>query len=221
MTPPRARARAAFRRCTAPLAVVLVLSGAACGGNDRTPDAAPEPGTTMPIIDRPTYANGTLTLADLTVHLFPDYRNSDFRPVPVGWPPATGIVLRHRGDSFASPTVSAAVFQPRHGVDDDPMSPIRMAEASFGDGVASGSVLAEGTATGPERTCHYRIRSGPVVKDPTVGPAHVGTVVAVAPGRPALAILVDDLDKDAITRLTGEIVAALCQTTAPKPGEHG
>jgi hypothetical protein len=193
---------------------VVAVAASACNGGDP-PGAAPTTtGTTMPAADASVrYDREVLYVGGVPLTQFPGYEKDSLQRMPVGWPTADELIVSSKAGS-GPPIVSAAVFRPDNPKSSDAAALLDMVDESFGDHfMDKGDLVVDDTITGAGRTCHLRVRSGPIsARDPDLMTV-AGAVVALGGSRPNVGVVVDAGPNQPIEKLTREIAEALCQPT--------
>jgi hypothetical protein len=204
------------------LAVALAAAALAAGCDTAGGETGSQAGTTMPTPETTVrYENDILLVGGIAIRQFPGYRPSTFHKMHLRWKTLDAMVLDSRTDEADKGVVRAAVFRDSEAIAADPWAPIADAEWNLGDRFAQeGTVLAEDTIRGADRTCSLRVRHGILGEEPgptdmSLPPPHTseslqGTVIATGAARPALGITLDGYIDVPIEQLLREIAATLC-----------
>jgi hypothetical protein len=196
------------------LAAVAVLASlaAACDGGAAGGQPETTTGTTMPGPEATIrYDRDVLYVGGVPLRQFPGFGKDELQKVPVGWSTADELVISAKS-GHGVPVVAAAVFRPDNPKAGDPEALLTAVHYSLGDNfLEHGELVAEDTVTGPDRTCHLRVRSGPLsAREPDLKTV-AGAVVAIGPNRPNVGVVVDAGPDRPIEQLTREIADALCR----------
>lgn len=194
------------------VAVVLLALAGACGGgaSGGQPDATT--GTTMPGPEATVrYDQDVVYVGGVPLRQFAGYEKDILQRMVTGWPTADEIILSSKA-GFGYPIVRAVVFRADSPKSSDANALLTNVDDSFGDHyLQNGELVAEDTIKGPDRTCHLRVRKGPLTaRDPDLITV-AGTVVAIGPDRPNVGVVVDSGPAHPIEQLTREIAEALCR----------
>jgi hypothetical protein len=204
------------------LLAVALAAAALAAGCDTGGDTGPELGTTMSTPETTVrYENDILLVGGTAIRQFPNYKRSTLHKMYLRWKTLDALVLDARADDADKGVVTAAVFRDSEAIAADPWAPIADAEWNFGELFAQeGTVLAQDTIRGADRTCFLRVRHGLLGDDPgPVDPSRppqdtteslLGSVIATGADRPAVGVTLDGYIDVLVEQLLWKTAATLC-----------